>query len=457
MAQLDQGLSLGTGAATENGAVQSRMVADHTFQVSQQCRPCIGCYQTIGAASGCLFQPANAKNRKGKGRIFLFRRVVMVSATVITASPTALLGNVRPAPRPKVDAVMEALVGRGKKLIDKGVPILLLGETGTGKEYLTRLLHAHCTRRDAPLVAVNCGAIPETLIESELFGYVKGAFSGALAGGMKGKVTQADGGVLFLDEIGDMPLAQQTRLLRVLSEREVTPLGACRPVPVDFLLVCATTQDLEAKVADGTFREDLYYRIAGGVLRLPPLRERMDLAALILKLVQTELPDADPACVVPPAVMDTLLEQPWPGNVRQLSATIRYACAIMDGETLTLADLPDGMATKYAPSRSSSEDRSVARPVPQASPKRVPAANVYVFDTTRRTGPVEVPTAPAEPQAGDTERERVLDALARNGWNMSASARALGICRASLYRVLRRMDIPLIREQASASTRLRNF
>ncbi|QEI05570.1 AAA domain-containing protein [Pigmentiphaga aceris] len=383
-------------------------------------------------------------------------------ATVITSATADLLRSPRPASRPTVDAVMEAVIGRGKKLIDKAVPILLLGETGTGKEYLTRLLHAHCARRDAPLVAVNCGAIPESLIESELFGYVKGAFSGALAGGMKGKVTEAHGGVLFLDEIGDMPLAQQTRLLRVLSEREVTPLGACRPVPVDFLLVCATTQNLEAKVADGTFREDLYYRIAGGVLRLPPLRERMDLAALILKFIQAELPDADAADVLPPSVMEVLLQQPWPGNVRQLSATIRYSCAVMEGSVLSESDLPDGMARKFAPPLSARSGRTVARPVSQVPATRASADNVYVLDTSRRdTGgrldAGDMPEHAAGMRKDASERERVLDALDQHGWNMSASARALGICRASLYRVLRRMDIPLIREQASASTRSRNF
>jgi len=383
-------------------------------------------------------------------------------ATVITQTSAGLLRSPRPASRPTVDAVMEAVVGRGKKLIDKAVPILLLGETGTGKEYLTRLLHAHCERRDAPLVAVNCGAIPESLIESELFGYVKGAFSGALPGGMKGKVAEAHGGVLFLDEIGDMPLAQQTRLLRVLSEREVTPLGACRPIPVDFLLVCATTQDLEAKVADGSFREDLYYRIAGGVLRLPPLRERMDLAALILKFVQAELPDVDAAQVLPASVMEVLLQQPWPGNVRQLSATIRYSCAVMEGSVLSENDLPDGMARKFAPAHSSRAGRSVARPVSTLPATRAVADNVYVLDAIRRD-PACAPAASdmSGPDAGlrsdDSARERVLDALDQHGWNMSASARALGICRASLYRVLRRMDIPLIREQASASTRSRNF
>jgi transcriptional regulator of acetoin/glycerol metabolism len=385
-------------------------------------------------------------------------------ASLVTTPPAGLLRNPRPAPRATVDAVMEALVGRGKKLIDKAVPILLLGETGTGKEYLTRVLHAHCARRDAPLVAVNCGAIPDTLIESELFGYVKGAFSGALAGGMKGKVAEAHGGVLFLDEIGDMPLAQQTRLLRVLSEREVTPLGACRPVPVDFLLVCATTQDLAAKVADGSFREDLYYRIAGGVLRLPPLRERMDLAALILKFVQAELPQADAATVVAPQVMETLLQQPWPGNVRQLSATIRYSCAVMEGEILALEDLPEGMARKFEPDRSSRQGRTVARRAPAAPAKQASTDNVYVFQTGRRDTPRQAGGTPvpasglrSDPAETDSDRERVLDALEQHGWNMSASARALGICRASLYRVLRRMDIPLIREQASASTRSRNF
>lgn len=162
------------------------------------------------------------------------------------------------------------------------------GETGTGKEVLAHALHKMSQRTDKPFVAVNCAAIPESLIESELFGYQPGAFPGGRSRGMKGQIQRADGGTLFLDEIGDMPLPSQNRLLRVLAEREVLPLGAKRPVPVDFHVIAASHCDLRHQIAAGTFREDLYYRLCGATLVLPPLRERRDLAFLIERILDRE-------------------------------------------------------------------------------------------------------------------------------------------------------------------------
>jgi len=319
------------------------------------------------------------------------------------------------------DADLQALVARGKRLIDKGIPVLILGETGTGKEYLSRALHAYSARRNGNWVAVNCASIPESLAESELFGYCKGAFSGALPGGMKGKVQQADGGTLFLDEIGDMPFALQTRLLRVLSEREVMPLGAAHPVRVDVQLICATHQDLQTLVAQGRFREDLYYRIAGGVLRLPSLRSRSDCRQLILQMIADELdlPTADDSHLAPLA-LQRMLAYSWPGNLRQLHAVIRYCCAVMNGSRIEVDDLPEELMLTQTPLPLA----SVSCVMPQAV-----AANIAAGDTVA------------------DERSRVIDALLGSRWNISAAARQLGMCRASLYRKLRQLQIPHVRDQ----------
>jgi len=167
----------------------------------------------------------------------------------------------------------------------KGIPLLVLGASGVGKEMFARALHASSTRAARPFVAVNCAALPEHLIEAELFGYVPGAFTGAARGGSVGRLREAHGGTLFLDEIGDMPLALQTRLLRVLQDRQVIPLGSGTAHPVDFELVCATHCDLRAAVAAGRFRADLYYRINGLAVQLPALRERSDFEALTQRLL----------------------------------------------------------------------------------------------------------------------------------------------------------------------------
>ena len=239
---------------------------------------------------------------------------------------------------PQVD--VDPLKAKALRILNAGIALCVTGETGCGKEHLSRELHARSRWRTGPFVAINCAALPENLIESELFGYAPGAFTGASPRGYPGKLCEANGGVLFLDEIGDMSLTLQTRLLRVLQEKKVTPLGASTSREVDFALICATHQDLEARVAAGTFREDLLYRIQEFHLRMPPLREWENREAFIHKL-WNELGAAQRRLTLSEAVVNELAARPWPGNVRQLLSQLRVLMALADdGEQITLADLP---------------------------------------------------------------------------------------------------------------------
>lgn len=292
---------------------------------------------------------------------------------------------------PSLEAKRRARRGAGSDS-----PVLLLGETGTGKEVVARALHQASPRADKPFVAVNCAAIPEGLIESELFGYREGAFTGSRRGGMVGRLMQAHGGTLFLDEIGDMPLALQARLLRVLQERRVAPLGAGDEQDIDVALICATHRDLKRLVQEQHFREDLFYRVNGVSLRLPALRERDDLAAIIQGL----LDKADARGVTLDPALTALLEGfDWPGNIRQLEMVVRTALAMReDGEqVLTLDHLTDCLLDELASSAA-----------PSGSLK-------------------------------DSELEQIRGALARHQGNVSAAAAALGISRATLYRKLKQL------------------
>lgn len=226
------------------------------------------------------------------------------------------------------------------RLLDAGVSLCIHGETGSGKEYVSRALHQRSQWQAGKFVAINCAAIPESLIESELFGYQPGAFTGASKTGYIGKIREADGGVLFLDEIGDMPLPLQTRLLRVLQEKEVAPLGSSRSWPVNFAVICATHRDLAQLVTGGQFREDLLYRLQEFSLTIPPLREWPALPNFITRLWQ-ELGGERRGIRLAPGLQDALARHSWPGNVRQLRSLLKVLLALADdNEILDREKLP---------------------------------------------------------------------------------------------------------------------
>lgn len=307
------------------------------------------------------------------------------------------------APTTFFDAAQEAQLVRGARLLDADIPLLLQGETGTGKEVWARELHRRSHRAHGPFVAINCAALPESLIESELFGYQAGAFTGARRTGAPGLLREADGGVLFLDEIGDMPAPLQSRLLRVLQEREVTPLGGGSPVKVDFALITATLRQLDADVTAGRFRADLYYRIAQSSIMLPPLRERADRAALIAWLWQQPGTEAARVTLAPEALAQ-LSDYPWPGNVRQLLGVLKSLLALAEpGTTVTPADLPGFM---HQPPPTGTTAPSISHPH-------------------------------AVPRLDTLAQETMQAALDACSGNVSDAARRLGVSRSTLYRRLR--------------------
>jgi sigma-54 dependent transcriptional regulator, acetoin dehydrogenase operon transcriptional activator AcoR len=242
------------------------------------------------------------------------------------------------------DPAMEALQARAAKLADRHIPILIKGETGSGKEYLARAIH-DSSAKPGPFIAVNCAAIPEQLIESELFGYVPGAFTGAMQKGKIGLIEAASGGTLFLDEIGDMPLVLQSRLLRVLSENEIQPVGALKPKPVKFRLLSASHRDLAALAAEGRFREDLLYRLNAATLTLPSLRQRQDFDKLVDHLLSRIGEEEGETITIDRTAKAKLAAYGWPGNLRELDNTLRVAAAIATDETITTDSLPDHFQT----------------------------------------------------------------------------------------------------------------
>ena len=227
-----------------------------------------------------------------------------------------------------VDQQWQSALDKACRVIDKGIPLLVAGESGVGKEVFANAVHSGSARAEQNFVAVNCAAIPEHLIEAELFGYVAGAFTGANRQGAQGRIREAHGGTLFLDEIGDMPLALQTRLLRVLQERQITPLGSSTAIAVDFNLICATHQPLKQRVSQGLFREDLFYRINGLQLSLPALRERTDFAPLCARILSELSPRQ--RLQIAPELMQAMRQFAWPGNLRQLHHCLRTAVALLD-------------------------------------------------------------------------------------------------------------------------------
>ncbi|WP_066339826.1 sigma-54-dependent Fis family transcriptional regulator [Azohydromonas lata] len=315
------------------------------------------------------------------------------------------------------DRKMRALQHQAQRLANRRINILIQGETGSGKEVFARALHESSERRHKPFVAVNCAAIPESLIESELFGYTAGTFTGARSRGMKGLIVQAHGGTLFLDEIGDMPLHLQTRLLRVLSEHEVLPLGAEQPVRVELTVVAASHRDLRQAIAAGTFREDLYYRLCGATLLLPSLRERQDLDYLIHLILEEEAREAGVPAAISDEAMALLRRCPWPGNIRQLRNALRYGLALCDEA---------GILTEHLPPE-------IGAGMPHAAPtlQAPPAAPM-----ADRPAP-----PPAMAAARPPEAERLQALLHAHRWNITAVAAKTGQCRTTIYRQMKRFGI----------------
>src|SRR5690606_17021001 len=237
------------------------------------------------------------------------------------------------------DSKFQSALGKARKMLDHDIPVLIEGETGTGKELLAKAIHESGQRRRGAFVAINCASIPEGLIESELFGHEEGAFTGARRRGAIGRIQQAHGGTLFLDEVGEMPLALQARLLRVIQEREIVPLGSNKRINVDIAIIAATNQRLRERVAQKSFREDLYYRLNGLRLTLPPLRERSDFLILVQRILEESLGRKD--VVIQPEVLQLMQSHPWRGNVRQLFNVLRSALVFMAGHELGIQHLPE--------------------------------------------------------------------------------------------------------------------
>jgi sigma-54 dependent transcriptional regulator, acetoin dehydrogenase operon transcriptional activator AcoR len=304
------------------------------------------------------------------------------------------------------DPTMKQNVEVLRRVIDRDISVLLLGETGTGKGYCARAIHAASNRAHKPFVTVNCAAIPETLIESELFGHAPGAFTGATREGGMGRILQANGGTLFLDEIGDMPVALQARLLNVIEDREVMPLGGSKVVNVDVRIISATQHDPIDMIAKGQFREDLYYRLNGITVRLPPLRQRTDHAGLICKLLRSESGTGTPI-EAEPALMERLVRYSWPGNVRQLRNVLRTMLALRSGERLTLADFNEEWLQGSAHAAVVREDG-------------------------------EQVDGEGESVLSEAEREALRRMLETCQWNVSEAAARLHISRRTIYRKIHR-------------------
>jgi len=311
-----------------------------------------------------------------------------------------------------LDPALQNDFRRAVRVFERDVPLLINGETGSGKEAFAKAVHQASQRRDRAFVALNCASIPESLIESELFGYRGGSFTGARKEGMRGKLQQADGGTLLLDEIGDMPLALQTRLLRVLEDRMVVPIGG-EPQAVNVRIISATHRNLLERVEDGSFREDLYYRLNGLEIELPALRERSDKSQLLDFILAEEA--GEQSVTLEPSARQALLDFAWPGNVRQLRNVLRTLVALCDDSTISLRDLPNIVGAGLP------RDSGLSDPTPR--------------------GASRVVAPPLPPALQEAERSALLAALEHQRWHMTHVAAQLGVSRNTLYRKLRKHGI----------------
>jgi Nif-specific regulatory protein len=325
----------------------------------------------------------------------------------------------------------KAVLGQAAKVAQTGTTVLLTGESGTGKEVVARFIHRGSPRNSGPFAALNCAALPETLLESELFGHERGAFTGATSS-RAGRIEQAAGGVLFLDEVAEMTPAVQAKLLRVLQEREFQRLGGTRSLRADVRIIAATNKDLDGMIANGTFREDLYYRLRVFEIRLPPLRERrtdiLPMAEAFLEEIGTLI--GRRAAGLSREAQDALESYPWPGNVRELRNALERATILCDGGQITLEHLPFGFD----------------RPVRPALPGRAGASNGYASNGRSSNGYASnghpSDSLASDPvRLKDVERDLIVRALQESDNNRSQAARLLGITRSQLYTKIQRHRI----------------
>jgi DNA-binding NtrC family response regulator len=346
--------------------------------------------------------------------------------------------------------VLKKVIELGRRAADSTIPVLIEGESGVGKELIARAIHGEGPRAGKPFITVNCGAIPENLVESILFGHEKGSFTGASAR-REGKFVEADGGTLFLDEVGELPLDAQVKLLRALQDGEVDPVGAKRPVKVDFRLISATNQNMIKLVSDGRFREDLYYRLNVFPVWVPPLRERLNDVPELAQHFVARFSGEEGKRIdgVSPEALDMLQRYPWPGNVRQLENAVFRAVVLADGPVLGVAEFPqiashvEGFEADIPPAPAPVEDMpQLDGPAIIADgagiPSTLPLSNgdgreglgIPALDDVGDVRPLE-----------DIEADMIRLAIGRYRGHMTEIAKKLGIGRSTLYRKMREFGL----------------
>jgi transcriptional regulator with GAF, ATPase, and Fis domain len=376
--------------------------------------------------SGKLIEPHTREPLRAGTIIELGHATVIVQLTDM-ASASVLDPRLADTTAPPADGEQKSTIADQKstmariyELVDLVAPgrlsVLLLGETGVGKEVMAERLHARSRRADKPLLKLNCASLPEALLEGELFGYERGAFTGATQA-KPGLIESAHGGTVLLDEAGELPLSTQVKLLRVLESREVQRIGSLTPRLVDVRFVAATNQDLETMIEAGTFRRDLYHRLNGIQISIPPLRERKREIPELARTFAREAADhmGWQGVVLTPQAMARLMDYPWPGNIRELRNTIERAVMLAAGGAVDVSHL----ALRESPS-SSSMKSPAAGPVPAAAPTAT------------------VPSSPEE----DDERQRIVDALEKCAGNQRKAAELLGISRRTLVTRLGEYNLP---------------
>ena len=389
-----------------------------------------------------------------------FRNVVAKAARTRELGQSDVVSDGREPGRYRIIGQSEAMndvYQAIEKVADTPSTVLITGESGTGKELIARALHENSERRDRPFIRVNCAAIPSELIESELFGYEKGAFTGAVTS-KPGRFELADGGTLFLDEIGEIPKSMQVKLLRVLQEKEFERVGGIRTMSVDVRLIAATNRDLQNDIRDGHFREDLFYRLNVVHLHLPPLRDRKeDIPLLIghfLKRFNERLKKKITA--VGPQATERLLQYPWRGNIRELENVMERCVLFCDGQEVELDDLPAEVRRGSEPPRppvapSWPESSAVADPVPSGpsrsavevreSPGEGAAAAIAAADIADVAVDHPGLKEAVRQAAARVERELIVRALAQTGGNVTHTARLLKISRKSLQTKMKELGL----------------